>query len=119
MTNPTKSITADIARRLNEAGVPEAKHGAKLASWKWWIPAAFFFLLAMVPCGFGVLLAVQDKLTLLGATALAVPTGLLMLATLLCATQASQDGVNKAIAAFLTLGRGARAIAKGQEPPAT
>jgi len=118
MTSPTKSIPADIARRLDQAGIPQNKQSEKVRSLWWYAPALLFLLFGLGFCGFGIVLVMRDQITVLKAVVLAVPAAACFFVTFYCATQASSEGLNAAIASVLTLGRGARAIAKGQEPSA-
>ena len=97
---PSGGIKAGVTQQLAAIGVPESKHGEKIAEAKvWWFRAgvcAFLTLLFLSGASYVVYLQ-RENITVLLLIALGVPVGLPMLATLFCASQA--DG--EATKAFL------------------
>lgn len=119
MTSPTKTISSDIARRLEAAGIPPEKHAEKVGSLWWYVPATAALLGGLGFCIIGVVLALRDQVNLLKAVMIFVPAAACFFASFYCATQASAEGLKATIVSVLTLGRGARSIVKGNgSPPA-
>ncbi len=113
-TRTIKAIGAATVQGLANAGIPAEKHGEKLRSLWWLAPAGFFMLLAIAFAGVAMSFGIRNELSFLKAIILLVPVGLCFFVAIFCAAQASSEGLNNAIAAVLTLGRGARGIVKGE-----